>query len=96
MIHRIVLFEFKPETPEEEVQAIADLLRGLPAQIPQIRSYEVTPAMAGSTSQYKLGLLAGFDSLEDVAIYGPHPAHQLVLARIQAATAHIARFEYET
>lgn len=57
MIRRIVLFQFQPETPTAEIDALVEMLRALPAQISEIRFVRTRlgiiarAATSGSTSR---------------------------------------------
>lgn len=83
MIKHVVSFKFKGT--EEERKKIANLfsdaLLKLPAQIPQLKSIEVGINI-NPAEKWDLVLTATAESLEDVAIYSAHPAHQAAVAII--------------
>ncbi len=95
MVKHIVIFRFTG-TPAER-QAVAaefrDALVKLPAIIPQLKSIEVginvNPAEADD-----LVLTATADSLEDVAAYSAHPAHQAAVALIAGHKGSRACVDY--
>ncbi len=90
MIQRIVLFQFKPEVPEAEITACVDLLRTLPAQIPQIHRYELAYNRKGRSERYYLALIAWFADEAALRAYEEHPANGAVarqlIPRIGATT----------
>lgn len=89
MIKHIVSFKFKgtPDEKKELATKFAEALIQLPCEIPQLKSIEVGINM-NPAETWDLVLTATADSLEDIAIYSAHPAHQ-------AAVAIIAPFKEE-
>lgn len=89
MIKHIVSFKFKgtPDEKKELATKFAEALNQLPCEIPQLKSIEVGINM-NPAETWDLVLTATADSLEDIAIYSAHPAHQ-------AAVAIIAPFKEE-
>ena len=89
MIKHIVSFKFKgtPDEKKELATKFAEALIQLPCEIPQLKSIEVGLNM-NPAETWDLVLTATADSLEDIAIYSAHPAHQ-------AAVAIIAPFKEE-
>lgn len=83
MIKHVVTFKFKGTEQErkEVARKFKEALDKLPEQIPQLKSIEVGINInPGET--WDLVLTAVADSLEDVAIYSAHPAHQAAVAII--------------
>jgi len=80
-LRHIVTLTFCDDTTPEQVAAIADSLRELPSQIPELRSY-VVGADAGLTEgNAHLAVVADFDDAEGWAVYRDHPAHQAVITQ---------------
>ncbi|MCH5226248.1 MAG: Dabb family protein [Muribaculaceae bacterium] len=83
MVKHVVMFRFKGTA--EEVKEVADkftkALVQLPDDIPQLKSIEVGINI-NPAEKWHLVLAATADSLEDVAIYSAHPAHQAAVAII--------------
>lgn len=77
MIKHVVTFKFKgtPEQRKDVATRFAEALVQLPCEIPQIKSIEVGLNI-NPKEDWDLVLTASADSLEDVAIYSAHPAHQ--------------------
>ena len=81
MIKHVVSFKFKgtPEQRKEVAEKFAEALIQLPDEIPQLKSIEVGINI-NPAEKWDLVLIAIADSLEDVAIYSAHPAHQAAVA----------------
>ena len=96
MIKHVVMFKFKG-TREEKLsvsQKFAEALVALPAQIPQLKSIEVGLNINPAES-WDLVLTAVADTLEDVAIYSAHPAHQAAVGIIAEHKEARACVDYE-
>lgn len=83
MIKHIVMFKFKEEADgrsrSENVAMTKAMLDALPAQIPQITSSFTELGCAhADMGNYDLLLTATFQTMEDLASYIVHPAHQAV------------------
>lgn len=77
------MFQFKgtPEEKKEIAEQFTKALVQLPDDIPQLKSIEVG-INVNPAETWDLVLTATADSLEDVAIYSAHPAHQAAVAII--------------
>ena len=77
MVKHVVTFKFKgsPEERKEVSKKFMEALIQLPCEIPQLKSMEVGLNM-NPAEDWDLVLTATVDSLEDVAVYSAHPAHQ--------------------
>ena len=83
MVKHIVMFQFSG-TPEEKkalAEKFAEALVQLPDDIPQLKSMEVG-INCNPAEKWDFVLTASAASLEDVAIYSAHPAHQAAVAII--------------
>lgn len=83
MIKHVVTFKFKgsDEERKEVATRFAEALIQLPEEIPQLKSIEVGLNI-NPAENWDLVLTATADSLEDVAIYSAHPAHQSAVSII--------------
>ncbi len=83
MVKHIVTFRFKGSADERQSVArrFRDALLDLPAQIPQLLNLEVGINI-NPAEEWDLVLTASAATLEDVAIYSAHPAHQAAVAII--------------
>lgn len=96
MIKHIVMFKFKgtPEEKKEIATKFMEALVQLPDDIPQLKSIEVGINM-NPAEKWDLVLTATADSMEDVAIYSAHPAHQDAVAIIALYKEDRACVDYQ-
>ena len=77
-VRHVVLFKFKDTATKEQIKAVEDAFRGLPAKIDGIRDFEwgtdisVESKAAGFTHCF----LVTFDTPEARDAYLPHPDHK--------------------
>lgn len=95
MITHIVLFKFKPETTEAEVQKLAEGLGGLPQLIEEIREFRFGADVVRSERSYDLGLVSSFEDLDALQRYNVHPEHQKVVAQVKAIAANVVAVDFE-
>jgi hypothetical protein len=83
MFRHVVLLSWTDSATAEQRHAVLDALNGLPAQIPEIRSYCVG-ADAGDAAQGNadLAVVADFDDVNGYFVYRDHPVHKDVIARL--------------
>ena len=78
VLRHVVLFQFKDSSTAADVETIVKAFRGLPARIPQIKSFEwgtdVSPE--GLAQGFTHCFLVTFASEADRDAYLPHPAHK--------------------
>ncbi len=79
MFRHIVLFTLGPDAPADAASTIAATLRGLPAQIPEIRSYVVGLDAGHAAGNADVSVIAGFDDAAGWMTYRDHPDHRKVL-----------------
>lgn len=96
MIKHVVTFKFKgsPDKRKEVAAKFMEALVQLPDDIPQLKSIEVG-INVNPAEEWDLVLTATADSLEDVAIYSAHPAHQAAVAIIAPYKEARACVDYE-
>lgn len=78
MIRHIAVFRWVEGTTPEQVAAITDALRALPAQIPELRAYTVGPDLNLGPDRWDFGVVGDFDDPAGHQAYVEHPAHQAV------------------
>lgn len=79
MIRHCVMLRLRSDAPAETVDALVEALRALPAQIPEIRAYEVGIDLGWREGNAGLGIVAVFDDQEGWRTYTDHPAHVAVI-----------------
>ena len=80
-LRHIVTLTFHDGTTPEQVSSIADALRQLRDQIPEIRSYVVGVDAGLGEGNAHLAVVADFDSPAGWEAYRDHPAHQAVITQ---------------
>ncbi|MCH5235063.1 MAG: Dabb family protein [Muribaculaceae bacterium] len=96
MIKHIVMFKFKgsPDERKDIATKFMEALIQLPCEIPQLKSIDVGINM-NPAETWDLVLTATADSMEDVAIYSAHPAHQAAVAIIAPYKLDRACVDYQ-
>ena len=78
MVNHIVMWNFKPEVPENEKEtikkAMEENLKSLIGKVPGLLTVEfVSNPLSSST--HDIALVTTLEKAEDVAVYGAHPDH---------------------
>jgi hypothetical protein len=95
-VQHIVLFRFVDGTSDAQIEALAAGLSGLPAQIPELRSYRHGRDIGVADTSWDYGLVAELDSVEDWRTYREHPVHvALIRDLITPITAERAAVQLE-
>lgn len=96
MFRHIVLLSFTPEATAEQHQGVLDGLAGLPAVIPELRSYVLGPDAGTSPGNFDLAVVADFATVDDYRVYTTHPTHLKVIEeRIKPILAARAAVQHE-
>jgi len=95
MLTHIVLFKFKPETTEAEIQRLAEGLGGLPHVIEDIREFRFGTDVLRTERSYDLGLVSSFDDRDALQRYQVHPEHQKVVAQVKAIASSVVAVDFE-
>lgn len=82
-------------TGGENAQKLVNMLRELPAHIPEIVELEAGLDFSKSPASFEVGLLTKFHSREDLEIYRVHPVHQQVVQFVQKTTSARAVSDFE-
>lgn len=82
MVEHLVLLKLKDGTPDEAVSAIVAGLRALPAEIETIRELSCGLNFSERGQGFQVGLRVLFADRAGLEFYGPHPAHQGVVAKL--------------
>lgn len=78
-VRHLVLLRFHEGTGPDQVEAVAEALRSLPGQIPELVDYRVGPDLGLADGNFEFGICADFATEADYATYRDHPAHQAVI-----------------
>jgi hypothetical protein len=82
MIVHLVLVKLKPGFTREHPQVVAwqALVAALPSKVSGLVRWETGWNVSERPIAYDFGVNSAFSTREDLAAYGPHPAHQQVVA----------------
>lgn len=83
MITHVVMFRWRPEMPEGQVERIVAALSGLPASIDTIRSYACGADVgAAGAANFDFAVVATFDDIDGWRAYDTHAEHDRVRAEV--------------
>lgn len=94
MIVHIVMFKFKDENKEANIQEVKKLLNVLPDLIPNLKLMEVGINFTIADRAFDLSLYSKFDTKEDLDIYALHPEHLKVVEFIKSVTLESKVVDY--
>jgi len=96
MFRHVAVFTWKSDTADDSIKALSDGLAGLPAKIPEIRSYHFGPDARLGGANDDFAVVADFDDAAGFRRYVEHPAHRLVIAELLTpilAARHAVQYE---
>lgn len=94
MLKHVVLFKFKPETTEAQIEQLATSLGALPEVIEEVREFVFGRDIVGSERSYDFGLVSSFDDLAAMQRYQVHPDHQAVGAHIRQICSCVVAVDF--
>lgn len=95
MIRHVAVFTFKPEFTRERLDTWIGMVEDLPNHIPEVKAMSIGRDTLHGPNSHQLAIVADFDSLEDLAVYSSHPAHQSVLDMSAPVKASLAVVDFE-
>lgn len=97
MFHHMVMFRFKDDTTEDEIDAITAGLAALPSQIDVLGNYRFGPDAGITEGSWDYGVAADFTDEGHYPEYSSHPAHVAVFKeRIAPVVEEIARVQFRS
>lgn len=100
MITHLVFFKMSQEADgvdgDRNAEKLVELLRGLPAKIPELVDLEAGRDFSNGPASYDVGLVTRFKTTEDLETYRIHPEHQKVVDFVQKTTSARAVVDYST
>ena len=87
MIHHILQWSYKNETPREERARIESELVALPSRIPMLERVEWGHIVDGNNPGYTRCFIMDFADMDAVKAYIIHPAHEEFAVSFRAAYA---------
>jgi hypothetical protein len=95
VIRHIVIFRFKTDTQQSDREAFLEMLRGLPAKISEIKSFEAGFDLVRAPRSFDLALVATYDDLAALERYAKHEHHLPVVERSKVICEQVAAVDYE-
>lgn len=94
MLKHVVLFKFKPEVSETDIDQLVDGLAALPDLIDEVREFVFGRDIIGSERSYDFALISMFDDLEAMQRYQVHPEHQKVVAHVKTICSSVVAADF--
>ena len=95
MLKHIVFMKLKPEVTEADIAGLKKELGGLPAMIPEIKTFEFGQDILHTERSWDFALVSAFDDLEAMKRYQVNPDHQVVLKKVRAMSDSIVVVDFE-
>jgi len=94
MLKHVVLFKFKTDTSDAQIDQLIDGLAALPDQIAEITEFVFGRDIIGSERSYDFALVSQFDDLEAMQRYQVHPGHQKVIAHVKTICSSVVAADF--
>ncbi|WP_415398176.1 Dabb family protein [Sulfurimonas sp. CS5] len=94
MIVHIVMFKFKDENKDVNIEEVTNKLNALVELIPALKSMEVGVDFSKSERAFDLSLYSTFWDKEDLQDYAVHPEHLKVVELIKEVTLESKVVDY--
>ena len=95
MIVHIVIFKFKEENKNSNIELVTQKLNDLVGHIDELKSIEVGVDFNQSERAFDLSLYSTFQTKEDLKAYAVHPEHVKVVELIKSVTLESKVVDYE-
>lgn len=86
MLVHIVMFQFKEEDKETNLERVKGMLESLPSKIDTLLRMEVGIDISRSDRSFDMVLVSTFEDQAGLDFYVPHPSHQEVVRVIKEVT----------
>ncbi|WP_297703523.1 Dabb family protein [uncultured Eudoraea sp.] len=98
VLRHVVLFKFKEETSEEQLDSFEEAFGALAGKIPQISDFEwgLNNSPEGLDKGFTHCFFISFKSEKDRAIYLPHPDHKAFVSLIGPSVDDVMVVDYWT
>ncbi|MGB5228054.1 Dabb family protein [Eudoraea sp.] len=98
VLRHVVLFKFKKETSEDQLESFEKAFASLADKIPQISDFEwgLNNSPEGLDKGFTHCFFVSFKSEEDRAIYLPHPDHKAFVSLIGPSVDDVLVVDYWT
>jgi hypothetical protein len=95
MLTHIVIWKYRPDVGEEERREHVEMLRRLPAIIPEVQSFSVGFDVLRLPRSYHTGLVSTFRDRVGLEAYTVHPQHVAVVDFGRTISEHVASVDFE-
>lgn len=98
MIRHIVVWQLKSEDPAQkqaDIAYVTEQLEGLNGRVPTLKTLRVHADVARTDGNWDVGLVADYESHDDLDAYQVHPDHEAVVANIKSLFAARASLDFE-
>lgn len=95
MITHVVIMKFKPEVTADQITDLEASFEELPDKITEIQSYEFGRDVVRSERSYDFALVSVVANLDTLKHYQTHPAHLIVVQKLQAMCEQIIAVDFE-
>jgi hypothetical protein len=94
MVVHIVMFEFKDENREENIEKVSSMLNSLIDSVPTLRQIEVGKNFNDTQRAMDLSIITIFDDKDGLSRYATHPEHLRVVEFIREVTTQTRVVDY--
>ncbi len=96
LLRHVVLFTFKPEASQAQIDELTTAFGQLPSQIREIKEFEwgTNNSPEGLSKGHTHCFLVTFATEADRDAYLPHPAHQAFVAKLKPLLADVTVVDY--
>ena len=96
LLRHVVLFKFKPEVNNEQIQEVVDAFAALPEKIDAIHDFEhgTDVSVEGKTEGFTHAFVVTFETTNGRDAYLPHPAHQDFVAFVRPRLDKVLVFDF--
>lgn len=97
-LRHVVLFKFKADATQAQVQEVVDAFAALPGKIPEIKGFEwgTDVSVEGKAEGFTHGFVVTFADAKGREVYLPHPAHQAFVKIVGPVLDKVLVFDYWT
>jgi len=97
-LRHVVLFKFKDDVSEKQVQEVVDAFAALPEKIDTIIDFEhgTDVSVEGKSKGLTHGFVVTFQNAKGRDVYLPHPAHKEFVKLVGPRLADVLVFDYWT
>ena len=87
-VRHLVMFRWKPETTQEQIDAMTTDLANMPTWVPTIRSYDFGHDVIKAEGNFDFAIVAGFDDEAGYRAYADDEKHkEFIVTRIRPLIA---------